>query len=65
VNAGFDPATGRIGAFSKARGIGDCGSEDEWVWDGRTFVHVHQRVMGRCEGVIVDDWAVLRRAAVR
>jgi hypothetical protein len=65
INAGFDAATGRIGAFTKARGVGDCGSEDEWVWDGRGFVRASQRLMGRCEGVMVDDWPVLHRAEVR
>jgi hypothetical protein len=65
VNAGFDAATGKIGAFHKGRGIGDCGSADEWVWDGRGFVHTSQLFMGRCEGVPPEDWAVLRRATVR
>jgi hypothetical protein len=65
VNAGWDPETGRLTAFNKARGVGDCGSEDEWAWDGQAFVHTAQRIMGRCEGVWLDDWAVLRRSVVR
>jgi hypothetical protein len=63
VNAGLDG--GRIEAFSKARGVGDCGSVQAWVWDGRSFVQVEERTMGRCEGVVVDHWPVLRRAMVK
>ena len=65
INAGLDPETGRISAFNKGRGIGDCGSEQAWVWDGRRFVLVHERTMGECEGVMVDLWPVLHRAEVR
>lgn len=65
VNAGLDPMTGQIAAFNKGRGIGDCGSEQAWAWDGARFVLVHERVMGRCEGVGVDLWPMLHRADVR
>lgn len=33
--ADFDPATGLLTLFSKARGIGDCGSLAEYRWTGR------------------------------
>lgn len=32
VNASYDEATRTLSGYTKARGIGDCGSAGEWVW---------------------------------
>jgi hypothetical protein len=52
-------------SFSKGRGIGDCGSEQQWVWDGTAFRLVIARVMTDCRGVPFDDWPMLYEARVR
>lgn len=61
VNAGFDPATGKLGMFSKGRGIGDCGSSGEWAFDGQGFRLLEYRLMGDCQGVTADFWPQLWR----
>ena len=56
INGGYDPATRTISAFSKARGIGDCGTASTWTWTGRTFVLSAETAMGECWGVPADFW---------
>ena len=41
-------AEGVISAAHKGRGIGDCWSTDEWVWDGNRFVHTASSTSGKC-----------------
>ncbi|ARQ00284.1 DUF1176 domain-containing protein [Pseudorhodoplanes sinuspersici] len=65
INAGFNEATMTITSFSKGRGIGDCGSEDEWVWDGKAFRLAQSLLMSECNGVPLDDWPVVYRAQVQ
>jgi hypothetical protein len=48
--------------FNKGRGIGDCGSTSDWVWDGRAFRMVGAKSMPECHGVAEADWAPLYRA---
>jgi hypothetical protein len=40
---------GDIDASQKGRGLADCGSTDEWVWDGHRFVHAASRRWGLCK----------------
>jgi hypothetical protein len=56
MNAEFDPATQTMSAFAKGRGIGDCGSEGHWVWDGKSFQLLDEQVMPDCRGALSDDW---------
>jgi len=65
VNGGFDPETRILAAFNKGRGPGDCGQEDEFVWDGRTFRQLRHAEMNDCRGVPSVDWLVTYRAQVR
>jgi hypothetical protein len=53
-NAGWDGASGELGMFMKGRGIGDCGSAERFVWDGRRFRLVEQTRMDECRGSL--DW---------
>lgn len=62
VNAGFDPASGYLTSFSKGRGIGDCGSDARWNWDGQRFQLASYALMGNCRGVTPDLWPVLWRS---
>ncbi|EPF91768.1 hypothetical protein GCM10025882_10760 [Acinetobacter gyllenbergii] len=42
---------GILSSSQKGRGIGDCWSSDEWVWDGQKFVHTLDRWTGMCRGL--------------
>jgi hypothetical protein len=50
VNAGFDPAQALLSSFAKGRGLGDCGTGRDYVWDGSRFRLVSQIEMGECRG---------------
>ncbi len=56
VNSVYDPATRTLNAFSKARGLGDCGVLQTWTWTGRAFVLSHEQVMGECWGMVSNFW---------
>ena len=56
INAGFDAPTMTLSSFDKGRGIGDCGSTTDWVWDGKAFQLAAQTLMPLCRGVVGDDW---------
>lgn len=62
VNAGWDAKTRRLSAFSKGRGLGDCGSGQQWAWDGARFRLVLEEAMGECRGSI--DYITTWRADV-
>jgi Protein of unknown function (DUF1176) len=62
TNAGFDPSTMTLSSFSKGRGLGDCGTAEDWVWDGQAFRLALLRFMPRCFGVVSEDWPILYRA---
>jgi hypothetical protein len=62
TNAVFDPKTMTLSSFSKGRGIGDCGSESAWAFDGRAFRLVSFRMMPACKGVPLSEWAPLYSA---
>jgi len=51
TQSGTDYYKGVIGAAHKGRGIGDCWGHDEWVWDGRRFVHTASSTTGMCRGI--------------
>lgn len=62
INADFDPATGTVSSFSKGRGIGDCGSLGNWIFDGKGFVLTQFTLMNECRGVGSDLWPELWRS---
>jgi hypothetical protein len=37
VDPDWDPETGTLDTHAKGRGLGDCGRNLEWVWDGERF----------------------------
>ena len=65
TNASFDPKTMTLDTFNKGRGIGDCGTSESWVFDGKSFQLAELRMMVECRGVLPDDWPVLYRADVK
>ncbi|MCH7329790.1 DUF1176 domain-containing protein [Acinetobacter modestus] len=46
-----DFGLGVMSSAQKGRGIGDCWSSDEWVWDGQKFVHTKDMWAGMCKGL--------------
>lgn len=60
VNAGWDPARAELSSYTKARGLGDCGSSETYVWDGAMFRLVEMRAMGECRGSV--NWLRLWKA---
>lgn len=64
MNIDYNPETRMLTSFAKGRGLGDCGDETQWVWDGKAFQVVVSRVMGDCRGVPFDDWPTLYQAEV-
>jgi Protein of unknown function (DUF1176) len=61
TNPAFNPKTMTLSAFSKGRGIGDCGTSEEWVWDGKAFKLALVKIMPHCKGIPLKDWPVLYR----
>jgi hypothetical protein len=60
--AGYDPASGELAHHSKGRGLGDCGGDARWQFDGTGFHLLEYRQMRRCGGLMPDDWPTLWRA---
>ena len=52
TNGEWDPKTRRLTSYEKGRGIGDCGSNESYAWDGRQFRLVEQTLMSECRGSI-------------
>lgn len=62
MNPSFDDASRTLVLFNKGRGMGDCGSFSEWVWDGAAFRMISSKDMSDCKGVPMSDWPTLFRA---
>ena len=53
----------RLTSYAKGRGIGDCGTAQEYVWDGTRFRLTEFSQMGECRGSL--DWITTWRAVAR
>jgi hypothetical protein len=42
-NAYYDPETNSVSTFAKARGVGDCGTQAHWRWNGYLFQLMEMR----------------------
>lgn len=62
INGGWDAKRRRLTSFARGRGIGDCGSMQEYAWDGTMFRLTQQRDMGECRGS--SDYITTWRARV-
>ncbi|MFH7765145.1 DUF1176 domain-containing protein [Acinetobacter sp. BSP-28] len=49
-------AAGEIGSMQKGRGIGDCWSMNQWIWQGQVFVQTMDRWSGMCKGFAGGAW---------
>jgi hypothetical protein len=63
INADWAPEQALLGSFSKARGLGDCGTISSFAWDGTSFRLVEQAEMRECRGSL--DYITTWRAEVR
>ncbi len=63
INSDWDPATQSIASFNKGRGLADCGSSKNWVWDGSMFRLTSATAMTECRGSL--DWIPVWRAEVQ
>ncbi len=50
TNGDWDAKTRSLSSYEKGRGLGDCGSSESFVWDGRRFRLTEQSAMGECRG---------------
>jgi hypothetical protein len=50
INATWDEERGLLTSYSRGRGLGDCGTNSEYAWDGRAFRLVEQAEMDECRG---------------
>lgn len=58
VNASFEK--GVLSTFDKGRGLGDCGTSEDYVWDGQRFRLISARAMPECRGS--TNWLTYYRA---
>ena len=49
TDSGSDYSHGIISASHKGRGLGDCWSSNEWVWNGIDFTHSSASTTGMCK----------------
>lgn len=61
--ADWDEEKDRLISRFKGRGLGDCGSGQEWAWDGARFRLVREDMMSECRGS--TDYITTWRAQVR
>ena len=63
VNVGWDEQDQTLSSFGKGRGLGDCGSAENYVWDGETFRLIDASAMHECRGAY--QWITIWRARYR
>lgn len=62
VNVYWDAEANELSTYAKGRGIGDCGTAERFVWDGRMFRLIERREMNVCRGS--PHWITVYRANV-
>lgn len=64
VEGSYDPTSGIFGQYAKGRGMADCGSAQEWTYDGTGFRLSSYTLQQRCGGG-PGDWPTLFRSRVQ
>lgn len=65
TSSASDYADGVISGAQKGRGLGDCWSHEEWVWNGRQFIKTDQSTTGMCRLVELGGaWHLPTRVAI-
>ena len=63
VNASWDDNEQTLGSYGKGRGLGDCGSAENYVWDGERFRLIDASAMPECRGAY--EWITTWQAEYR
>jgi hypothetical protein len=63
VNASWDEQDQTLSSYGKGRGLGDCGSAENYVWDGEAFRLIDASAMNECRGAY--EWITIWRAKYR
>ncbi len=63
VNASWDSGNQTVSSYSKGRGLGDCGTAQDFVWDGNMFRLVRISELDECRGS--RHWITTWRAQVK
>ncbi|MGB5484646.1 DUF1176 domain-containing protein [Parasphingorhabdus sp.] len=63
VNASWDEQEQTLSSYGKGRGLGDCGSAENYVWDGEAFRLIDASAMHECRGA--HEWITIWRAIYR
>lgn len=63
VNANWNEQEQTLSSYGKGRGVGDCGSAENYVWDGDMFRLIEASAMQECRGAY--DWITIWRAKYR
>lgn len=58
INADYDGDRRLLNEFSRARGLGDCGTRSDYAWDGAQFRLVRRETMEECRGArnFITTW---------
>ena len=62
IGSAWDAEKRTLTSYSKDRGLGDCGLQTEYVWDGTRFRLILQEEMRECRGSV--EFITLWRATV-
>jgi hypothetical protein len=63
VNASWNEQDQTLSSYGKGRGLGDCGSAENYVWDGEAFRLIEASAMNECRGAY--EWITIWRAQYR
>jgi len=53
-----DLSSGELYASHKGRGLGDCWSHEQWIWNGQNFIHTEEGWTGACKGFAGGAWSL-------
>ncbi|MEH6701123.1 DUF1176 domain-containing protein [Parasphingorhabdus sp.] len=63
VNVSWNEQDQTLSSYGKGRGVGDCGSAENYVWDGDAFRLIDASAMNECRGAY--EWITIWRAQYR
>ena len=63
VNASWDDQDQTLSSYGKGRGLGDCGSAENYIWDGEAFRMIEASAMDECRGAY--EWITIWRSQYR
>jgi hypothetical protein len=62
TEASFDPQTSTLAEFAKGRGLADCGSETQWIWNGKAFDLANASLQMQCGGGSAGEFPTIYRS---